>query len=350
MLNTIKEVKERCGSPLTAICRTAGLPRSTLARWQRRSAAGLPPVGTPGPVKPGPIDWSRIEEEARALEHRRRRSLGSGEFHGRWSGVIARRPLQRLVEKARREAMAKDSDAAVSVEWLNPGLIWGMDPTEFVFGGEKVWFHTVRDIPSRFTFARLLDRAPTGAVIAKFLDELMTSHGAPLFLRFDNAANENCKEVIAVLNKHGVIPFNSPPYYPKYNGGTEKAQYELQRSLAVRSADVIVVQPEHRPAYATLALHDMNHLPRRVLGGQTACHAFCSRDRRAIITKWERREVADELLLILGAVLDDDKTNAKTAKQAWRIAIKTWLESHEFIKLKTKVSPNYQPENVPLSA
>jgi hypothetical protein len=32
----------------------------------------------------------------------------------------------------------------------------------------------------------------------------------------------------AVLAKYWVIPFNSPPHYPQYNGGGERAQIEVQ--------------------------------------------------------------------------------------------------------------------------
>jgi hypothetical protein len=91
---------------------------------------------------------------------------------------------------------------------------------------------------------------------------LFAQYGAPLVLKRDNGSNLNGAAVDAVLARHCLIPLNSPPRYPPYSGGIERAQCDLKAALRA-----------HGPATA-LAVHDLNHRPRRVLGGLTACQPF----------------------------------------------------------------------------
>ncbi len=105
----------------------------------------------------------------------------------------------------------------------------------------------------------------------------------------------------------------------------------------------------HAFAYAALTAHDVNHLPRRVLGGKTACHAFCSQASHAILTAGARQEVTEELITMAGVILNDTAAKEKKPAMVWRIAVKEWLVEHDFIRLKQKVSPISQAQNGPLS-
>ena len=84
---------------------------------------------------------------------------------------------------------------------------------------------------SRYKFAPLVDERFTGELVAARLDELFAQHGPPLVLKRDNGSNLNSEAVNAVLSRWLVIPLNSPPYYPPYNGGIERAQRELKAAL-----------------------------------------------------------------------------------------------------------------------
>src|SRR2546428_8911839 len=112
-----------------------------------------------------------------------------------------------------------------------------------------------------------------GDSIAARLDELFAQQGPPLVLKRDNGSNLNSEAVNAVLSRWLVIPLNSPPYYPPYNGGIERAQRELKEALRPR----LLAHPAGDVAgLAALTVHELNHRSRRCLRGVTACEQFAS--------------------------------------------------------------------------
>jgi len=70
--------------------------------------------------------------------------------------------------------------------------------------------------------------------VAEHLEKLFRRHGPPLFLKRDNGSPLNAAEVDAVLADYGVIPLNSPAYYPRYNGAMEKSIRDFKAALAKR--------------------------------------------------------------------------------------------------------------------
>jgi hypothetical protein len=70
-----------------------------------------------------------------------------------------------------------------------------------------------------------------GESVAARLEQLFLGQGPPLVLKRDNRSNLNHKAVDEVLARHLVIPLNSPPHYPPYNGGMECAVRELKIPL-----------------------------------------------------------------------------------------------------------------------
>jgi hypothetical protein len=87
------------------------------------------------------------------------------------------------------------------------------------------------DLASRYRFAPLFALALLGGEIAGHLHQLFHRHGAPLFLKRDNGSNLNCSEVNDVLVAHGVIPLNSPAYYPRYNGAMENSIGQFNKAV-----------------------------------------------------------------------------------------------------------------------
>ena len=118
----------------------------------------------------------------------------------------------------------------------------------------------LRDISSLF----LISESMTADKIAVHLERLFKQYGAPLFLKRDNAGNLNHGCVNEVLTKYWVIPFNSPTYYPPYNGGIEKSQGEVKQWLR-RHCSSLKQQKIMLENLTQNALHELNHMPRRVL-------------------------------------------------------------------------------------
>jgi len=214
------------GISIRRLCEAAHVGYRSFLRWQRRRKEGLPAVLEPGPQPPGLLDMAAVERQVEALHHCRRRTHGTGRLYEDLHGIISRRRLQELVRMARDRDNAERRAAQTRLDWRPcPRVVWAMDTKELAIdGGPRIWFQTLRDLGARYTLAPCSQHNPTGQDIAGWLETAFNQHGAPLFLRMDNAANENSPEVLAVLARHWVIPFNSPPHYPRYNGGVECAQ------------------------------------------------------------------------------------------------------------------------------
>jgi hypothetical protein len=332
---------------LRRLCRAAHVPYRSFLRWRRRRGEGRPAVLEPGPQPAGPLDMAAVERQVGSLHHGNHRTQGTGRLYGQLRGVISRRKLQALVERTRAEAKAARRASQWRLEWsATPGRAWAMDTKQInLAGGRKVWFQTLRDLGARYTLAPCALHCPDGGDIAAWLEDAFAKHGAPQFLRMDNAANENCPEVLAVLARHWVVPFNSPPHYPRYNGGVECAQREIEEGFEDWTAGLDAIPPEHIPAYANATLNDLNHRRRPVLGGRHACQVFARKPRHAMLTPGKRKEVVNALTAVAAALIDGGvAANRHHIRKAWRRAVEWWLETNGIIRVvKT-------PECQPISA
>jgi len=340
------QMHRELGVGLRQLCEAAHLNYRRFMRWKCRCAEGKPPVEEPGPGPVEPLDYEAIWEHVRHLHHARQRSQGTGALYEELRGVISRRKFRHLVRRARLEQRRAQDANQWRLEWTASfGKVWAMDTTEIVLtDGTRVWFQTIRDLGARYTIAPFALHTPTGSDIARWLEDAFQRFGVPLFLRFDNAANENCPEVMALLAKYWVIPFNSPPRYPQYNGGCERAQIELQNEVEDWTADLPQVPAEHLDAYAAMAVHGLNHKPRPVLDGRHACQVFTRDAGHATLTPGQRKEVLDELIAAAAVLLEqDDARNSHHARRAWRHAVQWWLENHAVIRVAQTPSVNQLP-------
>ena len=142
-----------------------------------------------------------------------------------------------------------------------------------------------------------------------------------------------------MLSDFFVMPINSPPHYPPYNGAIEEAQTDLKNGLATKLAYRPNCPREHMEVYAATVEHDLNHQPRPCLKGSNACHVYFTGKRT--FTKWERRDAYDWL-----TNLQDDILSSRGGVQpqvAWRIAVEAWLRMKGLITvtINGKVSPNF---------
>ena len=120
----------------------------------------------------------------------------------------------------------------LSVEYCEAHLIWSMDIFEQVHRGVRFHVLQVIDLGSRVKLEPAVKPgAFTGEEVAEHLNYLMHKHEAPLFLKRDNGSNLNSGEVLSILKMFAVIPFNSPPGFPQFNGVMERSQGEIKRYL-----------------------------------------------------------------------------------------------------------------------
>jgi len=242
-----------------------------------------------------------------------------------------------LLAETRREVLRDRRADQRRIHWHAPGAVWSVDPTELTLerngSREKLAILPVLDLAARYKLPPLIGARLTGAVVAARLDELFTQFGPPLVLKRDNGSNLNSAAVNAVLSRWLVIPLNSPPHYPPYNGGIERSQRELKDALRPRllaSRDAA-----SRPSQVALAVHELNHRPRRCLRGHTACEQFAgAKQTRRGYTRRQRKEMFKQISeLAVKLMLQQPVHTQGHADAAWRRAVETWLLQQRIITI-----------------
>ncbi len=134
------------------------------------------------------------------------------------------RRFQELANKLRLKLLRRERKSMLSVEYSEAHLIWSMDIFEQVHRGVRFHMLQVIDLGSRMKLEPVIKPgAFTGEEVAEHLNYLMHKHEAPLFLKRDNGSNLNSSEVLSILKMFAVIPFNSPPGFPQFNGVMERS-------------------------------------------------------------------------------------------------------------------------------
>jgi hypothetical protein len=208
--------------------------------------------------------------------------------------------------------------------------------------GEKVYIHNVPDLGSLYICCPLSGPFANGAEVAEHLSEQFRKHGAPLVMKRDNHSNLNNTEVDRVLGENLVIPLNSPPAYPPYNGAVEHLQGEMKRCMTHKGADADQPVDEFQ-AISEAAAHELNHKGRDRLVGRTSCQMFALRNSvMKSYTRQKRREVYDQIKQIAATALAATGHSTRRAAQiAWRFAVETWLRRNRYITVSVagKVLP-----------
>ena len=321
--------------PYTLVSREFHLGYSTVMRWKRRRHNHEVIIGMPGPKKTEPIDLQALATQVKQLDHGIKKTMGTATLYHSHQDQISRRDLQLMVQSVRKIANTPDNH----IEWVSPGVVWSIDDTQY----RNTKLQQVQDLSSRYKFKIFISRAMTAEKIAKHLDKLFNQYGAPLFLKRDNAGNLNHALVNKVLTDHWVIPFNSPVCYPPYNGGIEKSQYEVKQWLRRHSYPGMT--EDLFKSLAEIALHDLNHSPRRVLAGENACEVFFRDKRKNRFDKRQRKEVFEWIKqTAVGLLGQNDRHMKQKQNTAWRMAVKLWLEKNGCVKIEKlqKVSPNFR--------
>jgi len=222
------------------------------------------------------------------------------------------------------------------ITWHVPGLVWSLDDAELVrLASHKLHLHQVQDLASRYKFTPLVGDRAVGETVAVRLEELFLRHGPPLVLKRDNGSNLNHQAVDELLTRYLVIPLNSPPHYPPYNGGMECAVRELKTPLIEKILASNPIPQSQGQGWAEMLAHELNHRYRGCLDGQVACRVF--QDARPALKAYtlrKRKETFDwinELTMTLIQVWAvHTQRQAETAR---RLAVETWLQRNRVITI-----------------
>ena len=345
----------------------AGTPVRSLLRWRGRQRQGRSLLSVPGPAKTAPLEVETLLVDLLALAHGRKRTAGTGDLCRKFQKQISRRPIAELVALLRWEHWRRVKAEQRRIAWLTPGLVWSMDDMEMltkelglrVPDAIKFRWNQVRDLASLYQFAPLVTPAlATGEVVAAHLRRLLDEFGAPLIFKRDNGGNLNEPAVEKLFEDYRVIPLNSPPRYPPYNGGMEKGQDEFQRVLRAKMVgrrwaemwademvDVLQMASE-------AAAQELNQWKRPSLRKASAryCFEVGKRDRRYYYNRQQRREVFEEVRAMAAfAMAETGLTGRKWANMAWRLAVETWLrrEGHIVVSAGKKVLPYFHVSSMP---
>jgi hypothetical protein len=307
------------------------LPCATVLRWRARSKAGVPLIEKAGPKKKERLDPETVKKKIAELDHGRQRTAGTSALFAELAHALSRRRFQELVAEERENKV----DQMKRIQWLVPGVAWSIDTTEY--GPEKIKITPLRDLASKYQMPTpLAEPQEEGAKIALYLDLTFRKEGAPMFLKRDLGSPLNCHAVDEVLERHWVLPLNSPPGYPRYNGSMERNMRDLQAALDKRQLHSL--NKEVPIALdVELVTHQLNHRRLRSLGGLTPCQVFHDPSRRLRFHGASRQRIFREVFTEFWQYIENiPDRNRHTTAAAWRLVVETWLRRQAWISVKEK--------------
>jgi hypothetical protein len=315
------------------------LPYSTVLRWKARAKAGSVLIEKAGPKKKPLLDATALQRQIRQLSAGPRRTAGTGPLHQQWKDFISRRDFQDLVTQERQNKL----DDMKRITWHRPGVAWSMDTTDY--GSMKIT--PLRDLASKYQIPTpLVQPTEDGAQIALYLDRLFRQEGPPLFLKRDLGSPLNCLAVDNVLEQHLVLPLNSPPGYPRYNGSVERGMQDLKKALDAQHQRTLM-RDLPMAVELELATHELNHKPRRVLAGLTPCQLYHDPARRLRLHGAVRRRIFRELLEQFWQCAQCmPERNRHTLRAAWRLLVEDWLRRQHWISVRSNQPPNVSTNSI----
>src|SRR5213596_2867199 len=263
-----------------------------------------------------------------------------GKLLNRVFRFTAKRPFK-IRGSARR--FSRYGMAVKRIQWLKPGVVWSLDTTEY--GLEKIKITPLRDLASKYQVpSPLVQPSEDGLRIALYLDLMFKKEGPPMFLKRDLGSPLNCQAVDEVLERHQVLPLNSPPGYPRYNGSMERGMRDLKAALDQQRMQALV-KDVPMALEVELATHKLNHRHLRSLGGLTPCQVYHDPQRRLRIHGAVRdrifREIFEQFWQLAQCMPERDRHSLNAG---WRLIVEDWLRRQQWITVgennQLKVSTN----------
>ena len=344
----VREMKSEHSVPYATGVAMAAVSYPTFMRWNGRYESGGELVSAPGPKKIERLELDALRNDVFRLGFGPKRTSGTGKLYRKYHRQISRRNMSGIIEEARLEVMDEKREAMRRITWNTPRAVWGMDVTEAAVNGGKVFVNLLQDMSSKYKLHSISDyEVPCGEDVAGQLELAFKKNGPPLFLKRDNGGNLNHAAVRDVLERHMVIPFNSPPYYPKFNGSVENANCEMKKEESFALVmELEAYKGNELSLYTENVLNCLNHKKRGVLGEKCSCLVFFGSEKLNV-TRRDRKEIYDwiieqklEIREKLGDGIEDDK--------ATRLAIETWLlmNGHITVARNGEVLPYLQGKNL----
>lgn len=316
------------------------VPCATVMRWRARALAGEPLLEKPGPKKQEPLNLESVKTKIAQLDHGRCRTAGTTALQAQLCSLISRRRFQELVVEERQNHL----DQMKRIQWLVPGTVWSFDTTEY--GPDKIKITPLRDLASKYQLpVPLVEAREEGARIADYLETIFTRDGAPMFLKRDLGSPLRCHEVNEVLERYCVLPLDSPPAYPQYNGSMERSLRDLHDAL-----DHVGLSRRQLPLRVglELATQRLNHRCLRSLAYRTPCQVYHDPARRVRLHRLSRQRIFREVFEQFWQYVETmPKRNHHTFNAAWRLVVETWLRRQGWISVTDKPKTNVSTDSEP---
>jgi hypothetical protein len=311
------------------------IPCATIMRWRARAQTGQPLIEQPGPKKAAPLDTETIKGKISQLHHGRQRTAGTTALLAELQDEVSRRRFQEMVAEERQNRL----NDMKRIQWLKPGTAWSLDTTEY--GPDKTKITPLRDLASKYQVpSPLVAPQENGEQIALYLGRMFQQEGPPMFLKRDLGSPLNCHALDQVLERHWVLPLNSPPAYPQYNGSMERSMRDLKAALDARRLQPLMTQTP-LVLEVELATHQLNHRHLRSLGGLTPCQCYHDPGRRLRLHAATRekifREVFDQYWQYIQGMPERTRHGLNAA---WRLVVESWLRRQGWISVRE----NHQPK------
>ena len=315
------------------------LDQSTLCRWSQRAGRGQSVVERPGPKKREPLKLTELQADLALLNYGRKRVGGSGALIEAYRAAISRRDVQALIRLEQKRLDKESREKTQRYSWLSPGLVWAIDDCHL----GPYHLNNVMDLASTWrAVPEVGDALLSGEDVAQRLEGLFERYGPPLMLKRDNGSNLNSEAVQGVLERFGVLPLNSPAYYPKYNGAVERSQGIMKESFS-SSHDEVMMPRIELDLCCREVVSDLNVTGKRVLSGHTPLEIFGS--RTAVMrpfTPGKRKEVYNWITTRASDMMQEMSTDheRKSFSHMYRIAAEQWLVDGGHVVRKMGKSAN----------
>ncbi len=205
---------------------------------------------------------------------------------GNWSHGAIERVIADLREPEQKPP------PPVRYEMTAPDVMWSEDGTGFGKGQQKQELLVLQDEHSRLKLNWSLVRGPAQASdVVSYLEQAFIRYGAPLVLKHDGDSIFHEQQVVNLLDRYGVVPLTSPPYWPGYNGKTERAMRDIKSyERSMRRHGVRGSLKER----LDVTMQDLNEdRPRPVLQGRTAREAYNDGDKVPLSDRQKFRAAVD---------------------------------------------------------